>query len=195
MIGAMPAGSPVRRTTGVDRVREAGEERQHELDPAHLGAAKELTARTCPVGGTGSRCGSDQRAVMTSGCRRRPAIPIRSIGPYGREGSRKRKGVGRDEQRAALPFPYGRLWQRQSSAGPGPWRSGRSSWLGGTSTPRSRPTARRSLGLARNPWARSVSPRGRASRRSRVRRASASSCGPSRDRRQTPWQAPSRSRS
>jgi hypothetical protein len=25
-----------------------------------------LTARTYPVGGTGSRCGSDQRAVMSS---------------------------------------------------------------------------------------------------------------------------------
>ena len=38
----------------------AGEERQDELDPAHRSPA-ELTARTYPVGGTGSRCGSDQR--------------------------------------------------------------------------------------------------------------------------------------
>ena len=43
----------------------AGEERQDELDPAHRAAAG-LTARTYPVGGTGSRCGSDQRAVMPS---------------------------------------------------------------------------------------------------------------------------------
>ena len=43
----------------------AGEERQDELDPAHR-AAEGLTARTYPVGGTGSRCGSDQRAVMPS---------------------------------------------------------------------------------------------------------------------------------
>jgi hypothetical protein len=42
---------------------DAGEEGQDELEPAHL-AAGELTARTYPVGGTGSRCGSDQRAVM-----------------------------------------------------------------------------------------------------------------------------------
>jgi hypothetical protein len=42
---------------------DTGEEGQDELDPAHQ-AAEELTARTYPVGGTGSRCGSDQRAVM-----------------------------------------------------------------------------------------------------------------------------------
>ena len=43
-----------------------GEERQDELDPAHRSTEKGLTARTYPVGGTGSRCGSDQRAVMLS---------------------------------------------------------------------------------------------------------------------------------
>ena len=43
---------------------DAGEERQDELDPAQRGASG-LTARTYPVGGTGSRPGSDQRAVMT----------------------------------------------------------------------------------------------------------------------------------
>jgi hypothetical protein len=42
----------------------AGEERQDELDPAHRVAEELLTARTYPVGGTGSRFGSDQRAVM-----------------------------------------------------------------------------------------------------------------------------------
>jgi hypothetical protein len=42
---------------------DAREEGQHELDPAHR-SADGLTARTYPVGGTGSRCGSDQRAVM-----------------------------------------------------------------------------------------------------------------------------------
>jgi hypothetical protein len=42
---------------------DAGQERQDELDPAHRTIAA-LTARTYPVGGTGSRCGSDQRAVM-----------------------------------------------------------------------------------------------------------------------------------
>jgi hypothetical protein len=41
----------------------AGEKREDELDPAHWAAAA-LTARTYPVGGPGSRCGSDQRAVM-----------------------------------------------------------------------------------------------------------------------------------
>jgi hypothetical protein len=43
---------------------DAGEDRQDELDPAHRVATGELTARTYPVGGSGSRCGSDQRAVM-----------------------------------------------------------------------------------------------------------------------------------
>jgi hypothetical protein len=41
----------------------AGEEGEDELDPAHR-AAEESTARTYPVGGPGSRRGSDQRAVM-----------------------------------------------------------------------------------------------------------------------------------
>lgn len=41
----------------------AGEERCDELEPVHRAPAG-LTARTYPVGGTGSRCGSDQRAVM-----------------------------------------------------------------------------------------------------------------------------------
>jgi hypothetical protein len=45
--------------------QDPGEERQDELDPAHR-AAEKSTARTYPVGGTGSRCGSDQRAVMSS---------------------------------------------------------------------------------------------------------------------------------
>jgi hypothetical protein len=49
---------------------DASEERQDELDPAHRAATEELTARTYPVGGTGSRCGSDQRAVMRQGWRR-----------------------------------------------------------------------------------------------------------------------------
>jgi hypothetical protein len=46
-----------------DAHRDAGEECEDELDPAHR-APTVLTARTYPVGGTGSRCGSDQRAVM-----------------------------------------------------------------------------------------------------------------------------------
>jgi hypothetical protein len=41
----------------------AGEERENELDAAHR-ATRESTARTYPVGGTGSRPGSNQRAVM-----------------------------------------------------------------------------------------------------------------------------------
>jgi hypothetical protein len=44
---------------------DAGEEGEDELHLAHQAAAA-LTARTYPVGGTGSRCGSDQRAVMPS---------------------------------------------------------------------------------------------------------------------------------
>jgi hypothetical protein len=47
----------------------AGEEREDELDPAHAAATEELTARTYPVGGPGSRPGSDQRAVMPSSVR------------------------------------------------------------------------------------------------------------------------------
>jgi len=43
----------------------AGEECEDELDAAHR-VADGLTARTYPVGGTGSRCGSDQHAVMAS---------------------------------------------------------------------------------------------------------------------------------
>ena len=43
----------------------AGEECCDELDPGHRAAAG-LTARTYPVGGTGSRCGSHQRAVMAA---------------------------------------------------------------------------------------------------------------------------------
>jgi hypothetical protein len=45
---------------------DAGKEGQDELDAGHRAAAEGLTARTYPVGGTGSRCGSDQRAVMLS---------------------------------------------------------------------------------------------------------------------------------
>ena len=59
---------------GIDEEREheavqgaahdhAGEEGQDELDPVHR-AIEVLTARTYPVGGTGSRYGSNQRAVM-----------------------------------------------------------------------------------------------------------------------------------
>jgi hypothetical protein len=42
---------------------DARQECDDELDPAH-GATEGLTARTYPVGGTGSRCGSNQRAVI-----------------------------------------------------------------------------------------------------------------------------------
>jgi hypothetical protein len=46
----------------------AGEERQDELDPAHRATQKGLTARTYPrsrqAGEPGSRCGSNERAVM-----------------------------------------------------------------------------------------------------------------------------------
>jgi hypothetical protein len=45
---------------------DAGEERENELEPAHRAAEQGLTARTYPVGGTGSRPGSNQRAVMAS---------------------------------------------------------------------------------------------------------------------------------
>jgi hypothetical protein len=43
---------------------DAGKEGQDELDAIHRPAAEEVTARTYPVGGTGSLPGSDQRAVM-----------------------------------------------------------------------------------------------------------------------------------
>jgi hypothetical protein len=60
---------------GIDEEREheavegtahdnAGEEGEEQLDPAHRASAEGLTARTYPVGGTGSRPGSHQRAVM-----------------------------------------------------------------------------------------------------------------------------------
>ena len=50
-------------SAGHRRSHDAGEECQEELDLAHR-AATGLTARTYPVRGTGSRPGSDQRAVM-----------------------------------------------------------------------------------------------------------------------------------
>ena len=61
---------------GVDEEREheevegaahehAGKKGQDELEAIHR-APEGLTARTYPVGGTGSRCGSNQRAVMPS---------------------------------------------------------------------------------------------------------------------------------
>ena len=64
---------------GIDEEREhkevegtthehADEKGQHELEPVHR-ATEGLTARTYPVGGTGSRCGSDQRAVMARSVR------------------------------------------------------------------------------------------------------------------------------
>ena len=40
------------------------QEGQDELHAVHRPASEGLTARTYPVGGTGSRCGSHQRAVM-----------------------------------------------------------------------------------------------------------------------------------
>ena len=42
---------------------DAGQEGEGELDLAHRAPAW-VTARTYPAGGPGSRCGSDQRAVM-----------------------------------------------------------------------------------------------------------------------------------
>src|SRR5450759_1520558 len=51
-----------------DAGHDAREESQGELDPAHRAAA-ELTARTYPAGEPGSRCGSDQRAVMPASVR------------------------------------------------------------------------------------------------------------------------------
>ena len=44
--------------------QDAGEERRDELEAVHRVTGEGLTARTYPVGGTGSRCGFDQRAVM-----------------------------------------------------------------------------------------------------------------------------------
>ena len=44
---------------------DPGEEGEDELDSGHRTIAL-LTARTYPVGGAGSRCGSDQRAVMAT---------------------------------------------------------------------------------------------------------------------------------
>ena len=45
---------------------DAREERERRARPRSSRLPTELTARTYPVGGTGSRCGSDQRAVMRS---------------------------------------------------------------------------------------------------------------------------------
>jgi hypothetical protein len=44
---------------------DPGEEREDELDPAHR-VAMGSTTRMLPAGGSGSRSGSDQRAVMPS---------------------------------------------------------------------------------------------------------------------------------
>lgn len=64
-----------------DDTRQEG---QGELDPAHRATA-EVTAPTYPVGESGSRCGSDQRAVMP------PSVGVygprhlfRPLGPYPR---------------------------------------------------------------------------------------------------------------
>src|SRR5689334_15264282 len=70
----------VERTTH----EHARQEGHHELEPAHPAAAKGSTARTYPVGGTGSRSGSDQRAVMREGWARRAALSTWPIGPYRR---------------------------------------------------------------------------------------------------------------
>jgi hypothetical protein len=67
----MPASSV---NPGIDEERQyeevertthehARQESHHELEPVHR-AADGLTARTYPAGGTGSRPGSGQRAVM-----------------------------------------------------------------------------------------------------------------------------------
>jgi hypothetical protein len=53
----------LRRGFGIPTLHYARGEGKGELDAAHR-VARELTARTYPAGGTGSRCGSDQRAVM-----------------------------------------------------------------------------------------------------------------------------------
>ena len=55
----------------------AGEERDDEIDLGHRWADELLTARTYPVGGAGSRPGSDQRAVMREGSDGGERIPIR----------------------------------------------------------------------------------------------------------------------
>ena len=59
---------------------DPGEEGEDELDSGHRSIAL-LTARTYPVGESGSRRGSDQRAVMPQACRRRAAVSIRPFGP------------------------------------------------------------------------------------------------------------------
>jgi hypothetical protein len=94
-----PVGTAPRSVdAGVDEEREhevvegathddPGEEGCDELEPAHR-AAGELTARTYPVGGTGSRCGSHQRSVMRKWWRRRAAVSRWPIGPCRRQAHR-----------------------------------------------------------------------------------------------------------
>jgi hypothetical protein len=64
-----------------DAHRDTGGEGEGELDAVHPEAVEGLTARTYPVGGPGSRCGSDQRAVMPQGCGRQIAVSSWPIGP------------------------------------------------------------------------------------------------------------------
>jgi hypothetical protein len=61
-----PGVDEEREDEAVERAahHDAGEERHHELEAVHRPAPEGVTARTYPVGGTGSRCGFDQRAVM-----------------------------------------------------------------------------------------------------------------------------------
>jgi hypothetical protein len=50
----------VERTTH----EHARQEGHHEVESVHQATGQRLTARTYPMGGTGSRSGSDQRTVM-----------------------------------------------------------------------------------------------------------------------------------
>src|SRR5690242_14844540 len=89
----------------------AGEEGHHELEPVHRAVAGELTARTYPVGGPGSRPGSDQRAVMPSRSRRRAPVSSWPIGP-----SRLRVAVAIATAAEASEMGVRRAWR--SAAGP-----------------------------------------------------------------------------
>ena len=93
---------PVRSVEpGVDECRQqpaiegaahdhAGEECEQELDLAHR-VVTGLTARTYPVGGTGSRCGSDQRAVMPQGWGAEARFLVGRLGHVAESGPLRRR--------------------------------------------------------------------------------------------------------
>jgi hypothetical protein len=92
--GASELGDVTAEQQGVERDRGGDDGLGHDAIAIACGAAAVvvvlaahraatgLTARTYPVEGNGSRCGSDQRAVMRKAWGRWPVVSSWPIGPY-----------------------------------------------------------------------------------------------------------------